>query len=173
MNTSTDFLPSQAVPVVRLNPQTHHRELVHLQWGMVPTSAADPSAARRLTHARSETVATKPSFRDSFRQRRCLLVVDSFNLGKRSRRAIQMKDGKPFGIAAIWDRWQAGDGEPLETCAVITMAANDLVLPINDRMPAIIAKTDHDRWLDPEFFDLEELERMMEVFPSKAMVISP
>jgi putative SOS response-associated peptidase YedK len=103
MNISTDFLPNQSVPVVRLIPETHKRELGHLQWAMASSSAADPSAAKRLTHARSETVASKPSFRDAFRRRRCLLVVDSFHLGKGRGHAIQMKDGKPFGIAAIWD----------------------------------------------------------------------
>jgi len=106
------------------------------------SSTTDPSIGCRRPHARCETVATKPAFRDAFRQRRCLVVVDSFDVGKgrgRERKAIQMKDGKPFGVGAIWDRWQHGDGEAVESCAIITTAANELVSPINDRMPVIIA----------------------------------
>jgi len=160
------------VPVVRLNPQTHRRELVHLRWGLIPSSASDPFLGRRFVHARCETVATKPAFRDSFRQRRCLVVVDRFDVGK-GRKAIQMKDGKPFGVAAYMDRWQEGDGEPLESCAIITTAANELVRPINDRMPVIIANEDYGRWLDPEFFGLQELERMMQPSPGESYERNP
>lgn len=164
--------------MVRLNPQTHHRELVHLRWGLVPSWADDPSISSRLTHARAETVATKPAFRDAFRQRRCLVVVDSFYLAKsgRGRRrsyVIQMKDGRPFGVGGIWERSQQGGAEPVETCAVITTEANELVGPINDRMPVIVAEEDYEAWLDPEFRDAEELARMMSPFVAEAMVVTP
>ncbi len=178
MVRSSDFTPSEPLPVVRLNPQTHERELVYLRWGLVPSWTADPTIGSRLTHARAETVATKPAFRDAFRWRRCLVVVDSFLLaksgrGRRRRYVIQMKDGRPFGVGAIWERWQQGDAEPLETCAVITTEANELVEPINDRMPVIIANEDYARWVEPEFYDKQGLERMMRPFPEEVMVVSP
>ncbi len=56
---------------------------------------------------------------------------------------------------------------------MITTEANELVGPINGRMPVIIANEDYDRWLDPEFHDKQELERMMRPFPAEAMVVSP
>ncbi len=178
MAPSSDFVPSEPLPVVRLNPETHERELVHLRWGLVPSWTTDPSIGSRLTHARAETVATKPAFRDAFRLRRFLVVVDSFFLaksgrGKRRRYVIQMKDGRPSGVGAIWDHWQQGEAEPLETCAVITTEANELGSPINDRMPVIIANKDYGRWLDPEFHDKQELVRMMRPFPAEVMVVSP
>ena len=86
---------------------------------------------------------------------------------------IQMKDGRPFGVGGIRERWQQGDAEPLETCAVITTEANELVGPINDRMPVIIAEEDYEAWLDPEFQDAEELDRMMRPFPAGAMTVTP
>jgi putative SOS response-associated peptidase YedK len=180
MNSPPDFVPSEPLPVVRLNPETHQRELVHLRWGLVPSWTTDPSIGSRLTHARAETVATKPAFRDAFRQRRCLVVVDSFffflaksRKGKRRPNVIQMKDGRPFGVGGIWERWQQSDAEPVETCAVLTTEANELVGPINDRMPVIIAEEDYEAWLDPEFKDKLELERMMQPFAAEAMVVSP
>ena len=167
MDLSSDFLPSELVPVVRLNPETHQRELVHLRWGLMPSWANDPAIRGRLTHARAETVATKRAFQDAFRHRRCLVVVDSFQL---QRHRIEMKDGRPFGMGGVWERWE-GD-ETTETCAVITTPANELVQPIHDRMPVIIAEEDYDCWLDPEFYDAEELERMVLPFPADKMIVS-
>ena len=106
MAASSDLVPSEPLPVVRLNPETHQRELARLRWGLVPSWTTDPSIGSRLTRARAETVATKSAFRDAFRLRRCLVVVDSFHLaqsgrGKRRRYVIQMKDHRPFGVGAI------------------------------------------------------------------------
>jgi putative SOS response-associated peptidase YedK len=166
VSRSSDFLPSELVPVVRLNPDTHQREMVHLRWGLIPSWADDPTIGDRLTHARSETVATKRAFQDAFRQRRCLLVTDGIEMGQRR---IEMKDGRPFGMGGAWERREGG--EPVETCAVITTPANELVEPINNRMPVIIAEEDYDSWLNPEFCDDDELVRMMEPFPADGMVV--
>lgn len=164
----SDFRPTDMVPVIRLNPESGKRELVQLRWGLIPSWADDPSIGRRLIHARAETVATKRAFRDAFRHRRCMVVADTFHL---RRQAIQMKDGQPFGMGGIWDRWQRDD-EQIESCAVITTAANELVRPVNDRMPVIIAPEDYDKWLDSEFQNAEELQRMLEPFPADKMVLA-
>jgi putative SOS response-associated peptidase YedK len=168
MTLSSDFLPTETVPVVRLNPETHQRELVHLRWGLIPSWAKDPTIGGRMIYARAETVTTKRSFRDSFRPRRCLVVVDSFRL---RRRAIQMRDGRPFGMGGVWERWQ-GD-QQIQSCAVITTTANALVEPFNDRMPVIIAEEDYAHWLDPGFQDAEELDRMMLPCSADSMMVVP
>ncbi len=175
--TKTSFIPLEQVTVVRQNPETQQREVVQLVWGLIPSWACGPSIGSRLVHARCKTAASKPAFRESFRQRRCLVVADSFDIGRRrgkggSRYLIQMKDGKPFGVGSIWDRWEK-EGLSVESCAIITTAANDLVWPINDRMPVIIAQEDYGRWLDPQFFDARELERMMQPYPEDAMIVVP
>lgn len=84
-----------------------------------------------------------------------------------------MKDHRPFGVGAIWERWEKSGDEPVESCAVITTSANVLVRPINDRMPVIIAEEDYDRWLDPRFFDIDELERIMRPSSEDVMDLSP
>jgi putative SOS response-associated peptidase YedK len=169
-STPADFTPLEQVLVVRENPETHERESVTMRWGLVPSGAESPTVGSRLTHARGETVGTKPVFREAFRHRRCLIVVDSFEIGKR--KAIQVKDGRPFGVGGVWERWQNGD-EVIESCAIITTESNELVRSINDRMPVIIAPEDYNRWLDPEFFDAEELQRMMQAYRSEEMVLVP
>lgn len=168
----------EQVLVVRQNPETHQRESVTVQWGLVPSRAESPKVGSRLIHARAETVATKPAFREAFISRRCLIVVDSFALSwgrkaaQKQRFAIRMKDGRPFGVGGVWERWQHDD-ETIESCAVITTASDDLVRPINDRMPSIIAPEDYDRWLAPEFHDVQELERMMQPFSSEELMVVP
>jgi len=67
--------PSQQVLAVRLNPEVHQQELAALRWGLIPFWAADPSIGNRMTNARSETVAEKPSFRQACKSQRCLLVA--------------------------------------------------------------------------------------------------
>jgi putative SOS response-associated peptidase YedK len=167
-------VPSEPVPVVRLNPDTHKREFVHLHWGLFPAWVSDLSLGSRVAHARAETVATKRAFREAFSRRRCLVVVDSCHLSRRRKPyLIQMTDGQPFGMGRVWDRWQKDEKGPIESCAIITTAANEVVQPINDRMPVIIAPEDYDRWLDPDFYDAEELEQMMSPWPSDRMLVSP
>jgi putative SOS response-associated peptidase YedK len=163
---SVSFVPSQLVPVIRINPETHQREMVKLRWGLIPSWASDSSIGDRLTHARAESVATKRAFREAFRQRRCLIVTDGVELGKGR---IEMKDGRPFGMGGLWERWEGG--EAVEICALITTSANEAVQHVSARMPVIIAEEDYDRWLDPEFLDAEELERMMGPFPADEMVV--
>lgn len=54
------------------------RQLRVVKWGLVPAWAKDPSIGSRLINARIETVAEKPSFRQAFAKRRCLLPADGY-----------------------------------------------------------------------------------------------
>jgi len=76
-----NIAPTQPVPIIRIlraNPTTKQRELVPVRWGLVPSWADDPAIGNRLINARAETVASKPSFRSAFKQRRCLIPADGF-----------------------------------------------------------------------------------------------
>jgi putative SOS response-associated peptidase YedK len=169
-----DFAPTERVLVVRQDPETNQRESVWLRWGLVPSWAKIPDTGNPLIHARAETVATKPAFREAFRYRRCQIVADSFALsGRRKRLAIQMKDHRPFGVGGIWERWQREEQESIESCAIITVPANDLVRPINDRMPLIVAQQDYDEWLDLSVQEPELLEGLLVPCPAEEMVVVP
>jgi len=169
-----DLAPAERVLVVRQNPETNQRESVWLRWGLVPSWAKSPDIGNPLIHARAETVATKPAFREAFRYRRCLMVADSFALSARRKRlAIQMKDHRPFGVGGVWERWQRDDQEPTESCAIITVPANDLVRPANDRMPLIIAQQDYDKWLDISVQEPELLAGLLVPYPAEEMLVVP
>src|SRR5262245_56836930 len=128
--------PTRDVPVVRA--AAGGREVALLRWGLVPSWADDPGIGNRLINARAEGVDTKPSFRSAFKQRRCLVIADGFfewqpRKGKKQPWLFQLEGGEPFAFAGLWERWQHGDAEPLETCTLITTEANDLVKPVHNR----------------------------------------
>ena len=168
-----NIAPSQSVAVVRQQPETHQRELALLHWGLIPFWADDPSIGDRMANARSETAATKPSFRRPFRSRRCLVVADGFyewqkTDGRKQPFFIQMKNHRPFGMAGLWDRWDK-QGEPIESCTILTTDANELMVPIHERMPFIIPPDKFDIWLDSAEHDEKKLLGMLRPFDSTEM----
>jgi putative SOS response-associated peptidase YedK len=125
-----------------------------LRWGLVPRWAPDPGGGGRMINARSETAATRPSFRDSFRSRRCWVLADGFyewQRGPGSRKQpyfIRHPDGRPFAMAGLWDRWRRGDQE-IVSCTILTTEPSEVVAPLHDRMPVILTAGERERWLDP------------------------
>jgi putative SOS response-associated peptidase YedK len=129
------------------------KKIIKLKWGLIPEWAKDPSIANKLINARAETIAEKPSFRNSFKRRRCLILADGFYEWKKQGKEkipvyIKRKNGEPFLLAGIYDFWKNSEGRTVGTCAVITTEANSLIKNIHPRMPAIIRKEDHTLWLD-------------------------
>jgi putative SOS response-associated peptidase YedK len=172
-----NIAPTQPVAAVRAGPGGG-RELVRLRWGLVPPWAADPGAGPPLINARAETAAAKPSFRSAFRQRRCLVPADGFyewvgRAGKRQPIHFRLRDGRPFAFAGLWERWQAPGGPAVESCAVLTTAANHLVRPVHDRMPVILEPTGYEAWLDPAVRDPAALAVWLRPFPAEAMTACP
>ncbi len=122
-----------------------------VKWGLVPRWAKDPSIGTRMNNARAETVAEKPSFREAFRRRRCLIPASGFFEWKLEGRLkqpyyIHPAAGELLAFAGLWERWE-GPGGPLETCAVITTEPNAVMAPIHERMPVILDPADYRAWL--------------------------
>lgn len=157
-----NIAPMQQVPIVRVNAQGA-RELAFVRWGLVPRWAKDPSIGARMINARGETLKEKPAFRTAFRRHRCLVPADGFyewkaaGVGPKQPMRIAMRDGAPFAFAGLTERWLGPDGEPLDTCVIVTTDANALLRPVHDRMPVIVAPTDYARWLDPSLADPSDL----------------
>jgi putative SOS response-associated peptidase YedK len=170
-----NIAPTQPVPIVR---QAAAREMVLARWGLVPSWASDLSIGYKLINARSETAASKPSFRSAFKQRRCLVVADGFyeweKAGKHKQPFhIRMKDDGPFAFAGLWERWQEPGGEPVESFTILTTEANGLMKPLHDRMPVILAPWDYDRWIDSKSRDVEELQALLVPCPDEWLTATP
>jgi putative SOS response-associated peptidase YedK len=163
-----NIAPKQQIPAIVGN-----REFRTLRWGLIPSWSKDASIGNRLINARAETLAEKPSFRDAFRQRRCLIVTDGFyewkktEKGKKQPFYFQLETGEPFAFAGLWERWKT-----FETCTIITTEANSLMADVHDRMPVMLGEEGCDRWLDPKSTS-QELQSILRPYPDAAMAFYP
>lgn len=158
-----NIAPTDSVPVVRRR-EDGQRELVMLRWGLIPYWAKDEKIGFSTINARAETVADKPAFKEAFRWRRCIVPATGFieweTVGKKKLPYhFRRGDHLPLSLAGLWERWTKGR-EPVETFTIIVTEANDLVRPMHDRMPVVLADDEIDRWLDPEVSP-EELQAML------------
>lgn len=117
-------------------------------WGLIPSWSTD---SKGFINARAETLQKKASFREAFRERRCLILADGFYEWKRKGKMkqpyyFQLQDEMPFAFAGIWDQWQRG-GATITSCALITTTPNELVAPIHNRMPVILQPDNYQNWL--------------------------
>ena len=156
-----NIAPTQDVAVVRA--AGHQRQLALLRWGLVPRWAKDLSIGSKTFNARSETVHEKPSFKAAFKSRRCLIPASGFYEwdklgGSRQPYYISRSDGRPMGLAGLWEAWVDHlSGELLESCTILTTSANQTVGRIHDRMPVILEQDDCGLWLDHTEQRTEEL----------------
>lgn len=157
---SFNIAPSQMVLSV-INDGKKNR-LGFLKWGLVPSWANDPKIAFKMINARAETVHEKPSFREAFKKRRCLIVADSFYEWKRTEERkipmrIKMKNDDLFAMAGLWESWKDAKGNLVHTCTILTTEANELMSSFHDRMPVILKQEDEQKWLNPNLNHVDEL----------------
>ena len=160
-----NIAPTQFVAAVRETGGP--REVAMLYWGLVPSWAKEKSIGARMINARSETLAEKPSFRNAYKRRRCLLLADGYYEWQRSGPIkqpyfISFASGEPFGMAGLWERWRdPGSGEPLESCCIVTTSPAPAVAHVHDRMPVIIPPDAYAEWLDPDNAATDRLARLL------------
>lgn len=148
-----NIAPTQEAPVVRIggDPQ-QKREWALLRWGLIPSWSKDPSIGARMINARAESVAEKPSFRNAFRRRRCLVPADGYyewklEGGRKQPYFLQLASGEPFAMAGLWERWRSPEGKLIETYAIVTTEAAGAARQVHDRMPVILAQPEYEAWL--------------------------
>ena len=166
-----NIAPSQ--DVVTVVQRGSSPEAAFLHWGLIPSWSKE---AKGIITARVETIEDKPSFNDSFKNRRCLILADGFYEWERHGKIsqpyyFQMKDGAPFAFAGIWDRWR-DNGRTIDSCAIITTTANELLATIHHRMPVILESESYGLWLseDSRSADLKDL---LAPYPADAMTSHP
>ncbi|MEI7980171.1 MAG: SOS response-associated peptidase [Bacteroidota bacterium] len=153
------------------------------RWGLIPYWSKDPAIGNKLINARAETLTEKPSFKNAFHNRRCLVPATGFFEWRRGKEKtpfnIRMKSGEPFSLAGLWDKWVSSDGQIIYSFAIITTIPNELISGIHNRMPVILQRNDEKKWLEtgPES-NLTVLLKpypsdTMEAYPVKSLVNSP
>ncbi len=147
---SYNVAPGQEVAAIVID---ENKKLVKFKWGLMPSWMKKDAKPAGMINARAETIKEKPSFRSSFKNRRCLIIASGFYEWRREGKEkipvyIRMKNGEPFCFAGIYDFWKSAEGKTIGTCAIITTEANSLIEKIHERMPVILDKKDHKLWLD-------------------------
>jgi len=162
-----NIAPTQFIAAVRdAGPDT--RELVMLRWGLVPFWAKDPAIGNRMINARAETVAEKPSYRNAYKKRRCLILANGFYEWRKEGSVktpyfITTEDDSPFAFAGLWERWDSKEtDESLQTTTIITADANEFMESLHHRMPIILQSRSADRWLAG---DEELIHNVAEITP--------
>jgi len=169
---SYNIAPSQQIMTV-INDGTKNR-LGYLKWGLVPPWAKDSKIGFKMINARSETVHEKPSFRESFKKKRCLVVADSFFEWKRTNdkkvpMLVKLKSDELFAMAGLWETWKSPTGEPIHSCTILTTEPNDLMSNIHDRMPVILKPEDESIWLDSSIKDVNNLKHLLRPFENDTL----
>jgi putative SOS response-associated peptidase YedK len=152
---SYNVAPTDFQPIVRLD-HDGQRELTVMRWGLIPYWAKDSKIRFSTINAKSETVSTSPTFREAMKRRRCLVPAEWFyewqktDAKAKQPYAIAMRDDSLFAFAGLWERWKdKAKDQVLETYTVLTTDPNELLEPIHNRMPVILAPKDYQRWLEP------------------------
>jgi putative SOS response-associated peptidase YedK len=143
--------PGTDIPVIRQSPEGN-RVLHLLRWGLVPHWSKDSGIGAKLNNARGESVAEKPSFRDAFKRRRCLIPANGFFEWKAEGKIkqpyyITLKSGEPMALGGLWESWKTPEGGILRTVCVVTTGSNAVMVSIHDRMPVVVAPEDWQTWL--------------------------
>ena len=154
------------------------RQVQPMRWGFADLKASNPNRPKHM-HARAETIDKLPTFRDSFENRRGILLVQTFNegeelpSGKTKQWVISPKDSAPLALAVIYEEW-IKDDVSLLTFIQVTTPANALITPITDRMPAILEPDDWSIWLGETGASPAEAKALLQTYEdSGAWEIAP
>lgn len=152
------------------------RAVGEFQWGLITSWAKDEAIGNNLINARAETLTEKPSFRNAYRSRRCIIPASGFyewakkGAGAKQPFYFYLRDKEIFGFAGLWEEWtDKQTGEILETCTIITTEANAVLEPVHDRMPVILKPENYDQWLDAKEKNVELLQDFLVPYPAEEM----
>jgi putative SOS response-associated peptidase YedK len=166
-----NIAPGEEVPVITW---TGSAQVAMMYWGLIPSWTKGEKTATAPINARAEGIADKNLFRALLSHGRCIVPATGFYEWKKSGSQkspyyIRMKSQEIFGIAGLCDSWKAPDGRIVRSFTIITTRPNSMVLPLHNRMPAILKQEHKKEWLDPGYDICEGLETMLNPYPPDEM----
>jgi putative SOS response-associated peptidase YedK len=167
--------PTTDLPVVISSYGARSLEL--MRWGLIPASAKDAKAGRSTINVRAEGIDRQPMLRSAWQARqRCLVIADAYYEWRKTDRqpfAVALENRGPMTFAGLWDSWRVPDGATIRSFAIITTRANELLAPIHDRMPVILAADHWPAWLGEADASNDELKTMLKPYPPECMTMWP
>ena len=171
VETNYNITPGQEISVV--HQYEGRRILDSRRWGLIPFWSKEEG--RGMINARAETVTQKPSFRHAFSKRRCLVPASGFYEWKKKDQGKEpwfiSSSSDSLVFAGIWEKWFSPEGITLESCAILTCDANELMAPIHHRMPVIFKEKEGNIWLDENH--PERLKMILKPCPSELLQAWP
>jgi putative SOS response-associated peptidase YedK len=172
-----NIAPSQPVAVI---PNTGDNILSMYQWGLIPSWSKDPAIGGRMINARAESLAEKPSFRNAYRRRRCLILADGFyewkqSPGLKSKQPVYIRliSNQPFAFAGLWEHWTSPNSSEIRSCTIITTQPNSLLQSIHNRMPVILPPETFSQWISPSDLPAIQLNELLVPYPADEMIAYP
>lgn len=163
----------QAIVITMNSPRTAHL----MKWGLIPHWAKDSKIAYKTFNARAEEVELKPTFRESFKHKRCLVPASFYfefaRLEKDHKTKVpylfEAKDQEVFAFAGLYSEWKDEKGQSVLTFSIITTRANKKAARVHSRMPVILHEEDWDNWADNSRFDLKYHKGLLKPYEVKQM----
>lgn len=172
--------PTQAMPVIT---NEFPDVIQFFRWGLVPKWAKDAAIGNKMINTRAESIVEKPSFKNIFKYKRCLVLADGYYewmLETSTSEAASKKatNKQPFRfhlphnevmlLAGLWDIWHDG----LHTFSIITCTANSDIQHIHNRMPVLLTQQDAQRWLRNDIA-ADELLQLLKPAPEGVIQFYP
>ncbi len=153
-----NIAPTTHQPIIRQSRESGERDMVLARWGLVPFFTKELTDIKGLStiNARAESITKAPTWREPFKKRRCIVPANSFYEWVKDSKppkkpyVFELANGDPIGFAGLWDAWKDKEGHWLQSFAIVTTEANELMSRVHPRMPCILHPRDYDRWLDRE-----------------------
>ncbi|HTH56263.1 MAG TPA: SOS response-associated peptidase [Cyclobacteriaceae bacterium] len=142
--------PSQLVPLIT---QGTVRGFSFFYWGQLPGWTKNKTLAEKIINVRAEQITERPATKKNLKMNRCLIPADGFyswkKMGKKSLIPwrFSLKDKGIFSMAGLWEEYDDEEGNNFHTFTILTVPSNEFVLPVNERMPAILFRDQEETWL--------------------------
>ncbi len=170
-----EFMPNYNIAPTQNMPVVTDKGLEIMRWGIIPAWAKDEKIGYRLINTRSETVFDKPMWKGIVTKKRCLIPANGFYEWQKQGDSkqpfyIRTKDQKLFMFAGIWETWKH-EGIEINTYSILTTEPNREMVSIHDRMPVILSKQDHVKWLAAD--GREQIESLLLPYQDNGLEMYP
>lgn len=152
-NTDYNIAPGSLQPIVL--EENGERQIQKARWGLIPAGADDEREGNDNNIVPSEDILENDWLAECVNRRRCLVPANGFYKWKSSEKKqmpfyIRLLSNELAAFAGIYDLWSAPSGRKVYSFAVLTTRANNLIEPVDDRMPVFLHNESFDRWLNAD-----------------------